>query len=605
MPITLPRVGITAWHVAGVAGVLVVALIVRLVQLGSVPVNVTADEADFLQNVYHILEGTGPGPFGFDWTPSPALVGIYPMAACVKLFSMDIWGVRMYPVLVSTATLIPFFLLARTRLSYWASLLATLLLATSLWYLHFSRTAWTNINGDLFAVAGALMLFLAVERNRWYYYVGAGVFAALGVYGYFSARLILLFFLAYLPIALYLFPDKRWAIARGYALMIVTCLLVFAPQIKPVVEDWDKFNHRATVTSILNQEGPYLGDTALGWKLVHQTERALRAFVLIDDSEQVMQQGLWARYVPPERGLLDGVTRWLFFLGLVVGLWRWRATALWWLMFLGPVLSVQVFTTGTPDAARGLIAAPFMFLFVGVALDALLAGLRRIAPAVSWAEVGLSAGLLAVAVPVAVFNVQDYWNWMHEPAAIEARGPAVTQDEFPEWRLLQQEAARRDEFGFTVGQWRSRQDRGGCLVGDLPAILCEGSTARQEPIESDEILVDAAARDRQRRADLDDLAAALAEYARRSGQYPDTGGSIQTLCAYEDLDAGCQLREVLDPLPVDPLGESTRHSYWYSSNGRSFTLYAGLESPPSDEDLCPAELEHLGGVEYLYCLRGP
>jgi hypothetical protein len=87
------------WGAIGLFIVLVVALVERLVRLGTVPVNLTADEADFFQNVYHILAGKGPGLFGFDWTPSPAL-GVYFMAGTVRVFGSSMFGIRIASALL-------------------------------------------------------------------------------------------------------------------------------------------------------------------------------------------------------------------------------------------------------------------------------------------------------------------------------------------------------------------------------------------------------------------------------------------------------------------------------------------------------------------------
>jgi len=600
------------WGAIGLLIVLAVALVVRLVRLGTVPVNLTADEADFFQNIYHILAGKGPGLFGFDWTPSPAL-GVYFMAGTVKVFSSSMFGIRMASVLLSVATLVPFFFLARERLSYLASLLATLLLATNLWFLHFSRTAWTNMNGDLFAAGGALMLTLAIRKGRYYYYAGAGAFAALGVYGYFSTRLLPLFFLAYLPFALFLNRGHRTRILKGYAVLAITCFLVFLPQIKPVVDKWDQFNNRADVTSIFNQKKPYLGESDTGQILLRQARWSAQAFVLAENGAFLHHGSLWVRYIPPDRGLLDPFARGLFLLGLLVAAWRWRETALWWVMFLGPVFTVQVFSSGTPDMARGLIVAPFMFLFVGQGIDLLLSIARPVAARIRGAYIAVALVLASAASLSAVTEARAYFDWMNDPAAIAGRQPAVTREEFPEWQRLQQEAARKGEWGFNVSAWRSRQDRNGCVQENLPPILCEGwspgdeaspetEAEQPQPTKAAETPSSSTERDAQRRADLDRLSVALREYRDKYGSFPSTGGGIQTVCIYL-VDTGCKLGEFLKPLPKESLGPP--YGYWYESDGSTFTLYAALESPPPGEELCSSKPEYLAGVPYLWCIAGP
>ena len=108
-------------------------------------------------------------------------------------------------------------------------------------------------------------------------------------------------------------------------------------------------------------------------------------------------------------------------------------------------------------------------------------------------------------------------------------------------------------------------------------------------------------RDAQRRQDLDVLARALQEYHVRNGSYPLSEG-LQSFCRYAELDAGCKVREVLDPFPQDPQSDKT---YWYSSDGASyFYIFAWMEAEagPSQCDGAPVTPEV--PANQLYCVRG-
>jgi hypothetical protein len=112
-------------------------------------------------------------------------------------------------------------------------------------------------------------------------------------------------------------------------------------------------------------------------------------------------------------------------------------------------------------------------------------------------------------------------------------------------------------------------------------------------------------RDAQRRLELEALRKALVEYREEHGSYPDTGGNIQSLCVYRDLDAGCELEEFLEgPLPEDPLGEPLNNGYWYMSDGKSFALISQQEvstAPP--EAACPATPPERD-FPVFYCVTG-
>lgn len=110
-------------------------------------------------------------------------------------------------------------------------------------------------------------------------------------------------------------------------------------------------------------------------------------------------------------------------------------------------------------------------------------------------------------------------------------------------------------------------------------------------------------RDEIRVRDLSAIQQALEQYRQEHDSYPDTGGGIQSLCAFREFDVGCELEEVLSPLPEDPLGNPGLNGYWYKSEASSYVLYAQRESelfPPCDE-----HPEHLEDFDSVLCVRGP
>lgn len=591
------------WGIAGFLIVVAVALAERLYRLGTVPANLTADEFGFFMTGFHILAGTGPGLFGLDGQPSPNLCN-YMIAGTMKMFGTGIVGGRMLPVFLSLGTLTGFFLLARQRLSYLASILAGLLLASNVWFLHFSRTTWSNMNSGLFAVFGTLLLTLALRKGKWYYYFGAGVFAALGLYGYFSGRIVIFLFLAYLPVALLLNRGQRKKILFGYAILVVTCFVLFAPQIKSAVDNWEVFNRRPDTVLIFNQQIPYLGESNMARIVARQFVWAARAFLLVDDGG-VMTHGLMSRYNPPGHALLDPFVRCLFLLGLAGAAWKWRQTSLWWVMFLGPVFTVQVFSSFTPDGARGLIVAPFMFLFVGQGIDLLLSAGRWVNARVRWTSIGVAAALSGAAVLFAGIDVHEYFHWMSTPDALNARRPAVTLEEFPLWSSLQREVAREGPSAVDFPRWCSLRSDSYGAADAVAGKLCQDFAPDRKPICTDADAKGPVERDKQRLSDIDKVSAALQSFHAKYGVFPSTGSTTKPLCVPSELDAGCWLEEFLRPLPREPMWGSTCHGYWYASDGDSFTLYAALETGPAGGSQCTSVPPQLSGVQHPYCVSGP
>ncbi len=118
---------------------------------------------------------------------------------------------------------------------------------------------------------------------------------------------------------------------------------------------------------------------------------------------------------------------------------------------------------------------------------------------------------------------------------------------------------------------------------------------------------DALARDAQRLRNLAQLRTALDEYRDRFDSYPNTDNNVQTMCAYEDLDKGCDLKKVLDDdadsILKDPLGEPVLNGYWYASDGETYTIWMLREGPGNPGDpICPETNPHLKEKGPLFCI---
>ena len=453
----LHALGLTVWETAALAAVVAIALALRLVSLTDIPPNVLADEADNLQVIYHIMADTGPGFFGMDWAQSPAF-SMYLIGWFMEVFGESIAGMRMASVVLSTLSLPAFYFVARQNdLGRPAALAATLLLATSLWYLHFSRTGWYNIHVALYALLAVLSFTAALRRGHLALYAATGMFAALGLYGYPAGRLIVVALVAYLPIALALRWEDRRRLLVGYAVMVAVAFALFLPHLNFAVDNWEGYTTRTRAVYILNEENRVqFGDKNIVGIMAEQTWRNIEGFILLDSDASYV--GLNARYIPGGRGFLDRLTAVVFWLGMIVSVLRWRDTLLWWVFFVMMLFPVQVLSNATPDGARAVVAAPFFYLFVALAFQWLL----DLRPTQRWL-VG-SAVALAVAV-IAYLNVSGYFDWMELPGTAAVRQPAVEVADFELWQELQKAEAEAGRRGFNVTEWLEMKEQGAVPSG--------------------------------------------------------------------------------------------------------------------------------------------
>ncbi len=130
-------------------------------------------------------------------------------------------------------------------------------------------------------------------------------------------------------------------------------------------------------------------------------------------------------------------------------------------------------------------------------------------------------------------------------------------------------------------------------AGSQPAQGAVGPVATRAPLSitpSTDQPEEIRGRDARRLSDLQALSAGLQEYRKQKGSYPLTGGNIQTACAFDKLDKLCDLKASVgaDHL-VDPRGNPTTYGYWYSSDGKTFFLYASMEGGTNGSDTCPQQ----------------
>ncbi len=110
-------------------------------------------------------------------------------------------------------------------------------------------------------------------------------------------------------------------------------------------------------------------------------------------------------------------------------------------------------------------------------------------------------------------------------------------------------------------------------------------------------------RDTERVVDLQSLQAALVVYFDDHNEFPSNEGTIQTLCVFPEFDIGCELLDVLNQLPSDPLGDASINGYWYQSDGSTYTLYSQRETGAFPD--CIDHPEFLKDFESLLCFSGP
>lgn len=444
--------GFSPWEIATLAAIILSGLVLRLVSLTDVPPNLSGDEADNLQVVYRIMADTGPSFFSIDWTQTPAF-NLYLISGFMGVFGETIVGLRMASVVLSTLSLPVFYFVARQYdVGKPAALAAAFLLATSLWYLHFSRSGWYNVHVALYALLALVTFTAALRRGDLRLYAAAGLFSALGLYAHPSGRMIVVALAAYLPVALVLYKENWKRVSAGYAVMLMTAFVLFLPHLNFALDNWESYNVRTkSVYVFTEQNRARFGDESNFDIIAEQTWNNVKGLTLLDPGASWV--GLNARYIPGGHGFLDRFTSVLFWLGMAVSVLKWRHTLLWWVFFIIMLFPIQILSNATPDGGRAIGTASVFYLFVALGLHWLfnLPFAKR-----WWFWIPTVASLLIIGY----FNVSGYFDWMDRPETAAARQPAVEVADFEVWQSLQKAEVQAGRPGFNVGEWLEMKEQG-------------------------------------------------------------------------------------------------------------------------------------------------
>jgi hypothetical protein len=445
MPAPLPR-----WEWAALAAIMAAGLAVRLYAIERIPEVVFHDECDNLVNVYQILNGKGPGLFGFDWKPQPA-ASVYVLSLFMRMGN-SILTLRLPAALYSLAALIPFYLLLRRVVSAPAALLAATLLAADIWYLHFSRAGWENVSACLFLAGAALCTRDGIRSGRMRSFAYAGVWAALGAYGYFSGRAVLLAVVATVLLAVLRPRLPRVRLVAGLVVAVAVTFALYAPQLPHILRHWDLFQKRTRAVSILAERPQQSFAGSVGLLARNFGRKARQVFVGHPSID---------RYLRLDQGPLPLGSTLLLGLGLMLSFFRWRDTWIWWVFLLVPFALTQVLTTGELNGARGVIFVPMLYLFVGLTLQAFWR-------ACTSAARPLAAVVVAGGLALAVSSTRQYFEWIQTPRVVEDLQPAIPVAEFADWQKHVLDWTGRTNDFFNVYMWKDLQARRQAQPGVAP-----------------------------------------------------------------------------------------------------------------------------------------
>ena len=220
--------------------IIVLAAVLRLINLSHYPAGLNADEAAIGYNAYSLIQ-TGRDEHGIPWPIhfksfgdyKPGLY-FYLVLPFVKWLGLNIWAVRLPNALLAILSVVIIMFLVKeifgeksvfNRFSLWSGFF----LAISPWHLHFSRGGWEAGTATFFILLGTWLFFKGLNKSQ--YYLFSLLSYIISLYTYHSARLVtpLLFLglLIFFRKKIFIKSNLKWII-----ISVLVGLIVLFPLVK-------------------------------------------------------------------------------------------------------------------------------------------------------------------------------------------------------------------------------------------------------------------------------------------------------------------------------------------------------------------------------------
>ena len=364
----------TRWEVALFAGLVVLALLVRVWDLRDFPYAIHGDEILTGRNaLIGYFDGRTAPVFGTLWAginlPALWFVGV---ATSLHTGGMTLEALRLPAALFGAAAVVPFYGLVRGAWGRGAALGGTAILAVSAVHVHYSRVTINNIVTPFFWAVCFFFLLRGLRTRRPLDWVLAGLAAGLSEHFYYGTRLLSILLLAFGVYLLGVHWRQGWRLVGQFGLLALGWLAGFGPLLSYFTQHPTYYFGRAT------EQGALLWDhiprDGADWQLMWNTLWPPLARNLLGVSTISGEDSFY--WAP----LLFGVEAALLVLGVGLLVWQWRHPAAFLMLLSGAgVLFVGgTLVNGTPFFVHWTPALPAIYAALAVPLGAWVASWRTV-----------------------------------------------------------------------------------------------------------------------------------------------------------------------------------------------------------------------------------
>jgi 4-amino-4-deoxy-L-arabinose transferase-like glycosyltransferase len=382
-----------------------VAVALRLYRLDAVPPGLQHDEVFHGHDAMTVLLGYHPIYFPSNAGNEPLY--IYLTAGTIALFGQNAWGIRLAAVICGLAAVGFTGLWIRRAYNTRTALIASALVAVTFWPLFMSRAGLRSAALPPLAAATAWLFWRAMQaagsktqdasrRSQVAGFVLAGAFLGVTLYTYPASRVLPIAYLLF-ALCLFTFHASRSTLYE-FAAFFVTAGLVFLPLYL--------YLRQAPGADVRLQQLLEIGAVSALQKgnagpLLANIRDTLGMFTFRGDP-------VW-RYNIAGRPVFDPLVGTLFYVGLLVALWRIRQPRyLFALIWLPVGLLPVILSDSAPSFLRASASLPVTFLFPALGADWLIERFK-------WKRV-LTAAIIGVVISSGALSVRDYFvTWPARP----------------------------------------------------------------------------------------------------------------------------------------------------------------------------------------------
>ncbi len=386
--------------------IIILATVLRLYQLNSVPYGIDEDEARWLSTAHHrFLQKDLLGEYDpwVDYLP----IGFYQIQIFNLIFGSGLMAGRLAVIFSSVLALMIFYFLVKALFNRPVALVASALLATSWVDLTTSRIIIFDNLIKPVVVGSYLFLILGLKRKKGFLFLASGAFLALGLLTFINFHLAPFIALSYFFFFCLLIRKQNIKKILIWALLILIPILVVFPRAYTYF-NWrfpEKSHHlKAALFNQSDPSSPYqVTDLSLSQYLIKNTQTLLKGvFYRVDYQLQDMSYPPHPRPYEPAWLIPLAVLGFTFSL-LHLGKSLWGFPAFWFLCQLFPF---PIFL-GYFGSRIILPAWPSFFIFASLGIYFLYHLISKILK-IRWKLIPLA--LLFLALPLMVANYRYYFR---------------------------------------------------------------------------------------------------------------------------------------------------------------------------------------------------